>query len=152
MKEGRSNDERFLPDFSKISGNKNLVKCDYCPNTFKYTGSTTNIWRHLKAVHKIKGWHELPESAQVTPSHASPLTNDQSGAIQGQKDISSFFQKEKDSLRVIYARLVALSLLSFNVLAHSQDLKNGFKAQGYEPYDSETSVANEVRLHAEEIN
>ena len=81
MKEGRSNDEHFPPDFSKISGNKNLVKCDYCPNTFKYTGSTTNIWRHLKAVHKIKGWHEVPDSAQETPSHASPLTNDQSGAI-----------------------------------------------------------------------
>ena len=31
--------------------------------------------------------HESAESAQVTPSHASPLTNDQS---QGQKDISSF--------------------------------------------------------------
>ena len=74
--------------------NKNLVKCDYCPNTFKCTGSTTNIWRHLKAVHKIKGWHEVPDSAQETPSHASPLTNDQS---HGHKDIRDGAQNEDNN-------------------------------------------------------
>ena len=151
-KEGKNAKRSDVWQHLKIDrNNKKLIKCDYCSNTFNYTGSTTNMWRHLKAVHKIKGWHESAESAQVTPSHASPLTNDQSVAIQGQKDISSFFEKEKDSLRVIYARLVALNLLSFAVLANSQDLKNGFIAQGFEPYNSDTSVANEVRLYAQEV-
>ena len=44
-----------------------LVKCDYCPSTFNYTSSTTNFWRHLKLVHKIKGWHEAAGSPHPVP-------------------------------------------------------------------------------------
>ena len=33
---------------------KTRVKCNYCPSTFNYTGSTSNFWRHLKREHPCK--------------------------------------------------------------------------------------------------
>ena len=76
--------------------NHKLAKCDYCTKTFANETSTTNFWRHLKAVHKIKGWHEEAHSQQVTPSHASPLLHE-NGQTQGKKQIrieDAFKQQE----------------------------------------------------------
>ena len=33
---------------------KTRVKCDYCPSIFKFSSSTTNLWRHLKEKHHVK--------------------------------------------------------------------------------------------------
>ena len=128
-----------------------LVKCDYCPSTFNYTSSTTNFWRHLKIVHKIKGWHEAAGSPHPVPStHASPLQPETNQAdahkpqIMTQMSIEKAFGKNQEPLKKVYARLVALDLLTFFVLANSVDIKDGLKAQGYEPFDSHTTHINAV--------
>ena len=41
----------------------------------------------------------------------------------------ALFGKHQEPLKKVYARLVALDLLTFFVLANSVDIKNGLKAQ-----------------------
>ena len=51
----------------------------------------------------------------------------------------------------MYARLAAEDLLTFAQIAHSVIIKNGLKAQGYEPYDSDTAVSKAVRRYAKGV-
>ena len=65
--------------------------------------------------------------------------------------IESAFGKNNEPLKKVYARLVALDLLTFFTLANSVDIKNGLKAQGHDPFDSHTQVAKSVKSYAEEV-
>ena len=48
-------------------------------------------------------------------------------------------RKEKESRDKIYARMATLDLISFNVLAHSIDIKLGLRARNIEPFNSHAS-------------
>lgn len=72
------------------------------------------------------------------------------------KKISQFFaqKKERDSLEVVLARMVALDGLPFKVFTTSVDLRNALKADGYVVPKSPNTIrkivmnfAAKVRFH-----
>ena len=51
----------------------------------------------------------------------------------------------------VYARMAAKDGLSFHVLAHSEDIKKGLRAQHHIPFESHVAVGNAVRRYAKEV-
>ena len=83
--------------FCELEGNKNTLKCDYCPKEFKYYSSTTNLIGHLKNVHHITLGKEKEDAA--TPSGSKD--------VKSQMSIQASMQKmaDKDPLEKVLRHL-----------------------------------------------
>jgi hypothetical protein len=128
--------------FKLNKADKSKVKCNICPNTFNYLGSTSNFWRHMTTAHKI----DVSETGGKSSQSAKSSATDNS-----LMSIQKSFVRNPEPLKKVLARMVSLDRLPFNTIANSADIRGGLLAQGYKAPCCNFAIRSAVKQYAEDV-
>ena len=122
-----------------IRSDRKKLKCIQCKAIFNYASATTSFKYHLERLHgiKIEATAATSSSKSISMSVSQPSSSTVSIS-------QSWVKNSRQRAQQVVARLACIDRISFKTIATSQDIRQGFAAQGLKISSSRTKIREMV--------